>query len=716
MPGVACDRFDGQNLRADQFFLSHCHSDHMIGLENLVDELIHRNHVKVNHRINCSKISKAFLVNKYKRLDERFVRDLAPNEPVTLSIFDKAKKSMYNVRVTAIPANHCPGSIMFLYESLSDDGSSAAPTHRILYTGDFRFENIPLTSLNALHLNLEPIQVDEMYLDTTFCTPKYPTFPDRDEALRGIWEIVSGWIRKNGMYRKQRAKHVVLFHLPAQYGSEAILREIYEKSQTKWKIHVPERKYVDYLCFDDLGDCTDDNPNLAQWIHACSKKDDASRNGRNLPCQSHEPFEVCQIRPSAMYFNEARLKATQPRGVKCVGGNYYRVCYSCHSSRDELMDFVRYFKPRKLIPSVIPQGYSLEEVLSQFAEVLEPSSIEPSPELHVYQSLGNLPSEPSQGSPKHRSEETHQIRLLQSWTSPTGRQSSRKRRKSGSPLSMDVSSPSSPIPKKYLPQLDRRPLNPESSDESGGESMNLQQARSKRKSFQRSRSSKTNYSMPVVSSGNFIEVPNQQNRRASLPHNLKIPAITITPSSPSPDPNHPDYPEFFEDRLYLETKNSMSTSTESGDNHFTIGRDIRHFTRNSENSGSIESMETAASRERSELDISELNLRLSSDELQSSSALAGHSSSLEICYEKIVERQIEVVEVSDDNNSNSLNHSAKDTDVGTVEIIDGDEPDMEDEQSTPEIDVILSKADTEVERETCLKFAKSRAGKKYLNF
>ena len=26
----------------------------------------------------------------------------------------------------------------------------------------------------------------------------------------------------------------------------------------------------------------------------------------------------------------------------------------------------------------------------------------------------------------------------------------------------------------------------------------------------------------------------------------------MTPSSPSPDPNHPDYPEFFEDRLYLE--------------------------------------------------------------------------------------------------------------------------------------------------------------------
>ena len=32
---------------------------------------------------------------------------------------------------------------------------------------------------------------------------------------------------------------------------------------------------------------------------------------------------------------------------------------------------------------------------------------------------------------------------------------------------------------------------------------------------------------------------------------MKMPIIKVTPSSPSPDPNHPDYPEFFEDKLYL---------------------------------------------------------------------------------------------------------------------------------------------------------------------
>ena len=42
-----------------------------------------------------------------------------------------------------------------------------------------------------------------------------------------------------------------------------------------------------------------------------------------------------------------------------------------------------------------------------------------------------------------------------------------------------------------------------------------------------------------------------KERRKSMPSNMKMPIIKVTPSSPSPDPNHPDYPEFFEDPLYL---------------------------------------------------------------------------------------------------------------------------------------------------------------------
>ena len=45
-----------------------------------------------------------------------------------------------------------------------------------------------------------------------------------------------------------------------------------------------------------------------------------------------------------------------------VGGQYYRVCYSCHSSLTELMEFVKYFNPKKVHPSAKPPGMNLDQV------------------------------------------------------------------------------------------------------------------------------------------------------------------------------------------------------------------------------------------------------------------------------------------------------------------------------------------------------------------
>ena len=44
----------------------------------------------------------------------------------------------YSLRVTALNANHCPGSVMFLFEKLGGDGQVEL---RVLYTGDFRLED-----------------------------------------------------------------------------------------------------------------------------------------------------------------------------------------------------------------------------------------------------------------------------------------------------------------------------------------------------------------------------------------------------------------------------------------------------------------------------------------------------------------------------------------------------------------------------------------------
>ncbi len=145
-------------------------------------------------------------------------------------------------------------------------------------------------------------------------------------------------------------------------------------------------KFGDYLSSDDLGDCTDGDAKNAEWIHACSwersadgKKKRPKKSGqlflREIPCQSGRTFEVCQIRPSAMYFDRERLAELAKQGVatsgtedknigvmKNDGGQYYRVCYSSHSSLTELMEFVRHFKPQKIVPCVQPRGMTLDQV------------------------------------------------------------------------------------------------------------------------------------------------------------------------------------------------------------------------------------------------------------------------------------------------------------------------------------------------------------------
>ena len=201
LPGVACDRFTGCNINSDQFFLSHCHTDHMDGLDQLVTKLRAKNSVKVNHRVYCSRISKAFIVRKFPLLDEKFVKVLEPDEPDTFNVYDKPGDVMYKLRATGIPARHCPGSVMFLFEVMGAETEAEVKT-RILYTGDFRFDNFPLSSLTSLHGNDGiPLRIDELFLDTTFCQSRYPLFPAREQAQEKIWELVHDWVRKNGVYR-----------------------------------------------------------------------------------------------------------------------------------------------------------------------------------------------------------------------------------------------------------------------------------------------------------------------------------------------------------------------------------------------------------------------------------------------------------------------------------------------------------------------------------
>ena len=65
----------------------------------------------------------------------------------------------------------------------------------------FRFDhtsgNFVTPELASLHDRQgKPLPLDELYLDTTFCSPLYKTFPTREEAQEEIWRLCKKWVTK----------------------------------------------------------------------------------------------------------------------------------------------------------------------------------------------------------------------------------------------------------------------------------------------------------------------------------------------------------------------------------------------------------------------------------------------------------------------------------------------------------------------------------------
>ena len=232
---------------------------------------------------------------------------------------------------------------------------------RILYTGDFRFDDprTPLGSLpclQSLHRDGVPLVLDELYLDTTFCSLAFPAFPARKNAAEKMWEICQRWVRRNGMFKDSNPHHVVLLELSSTTGYETILQMIHHRSLNKWKVHVSEETPSSL----STSDWTSSDPSKAPWIHACGGAGGRRRRRSQscLPCQ-RGPFQVCLLSPGATFFTRQRMAELEAAGedpgiAVSEGGTNYRVCYSNHPSLLETEKFVKYFSPSLITPLALP--------------------------------------------------------------------------------------------------------------------------------------------------------------------------------------------------------------------------------------------------------------------------------------------------------------------------------------------------------------------------
>ncbi|KAF2773439.1 DRMBL-domain-containing protein [Teratosphaeria nubilosa] len=181
LPGLAIcvDAFRYGAVQGCQaYFLSHFHSDHYVGLTSSWND----------GPIFCSKVT-ANLVKQQLRVDPNFVIPLE---------FDKTIEvpGTKGVKVTMIPANHCPGSSLYLFEKVVGKKSNGEPRlQRILHCGDFR-----ACRAHVQHPLLMPDvqdkvtgktkeqKIDVCYLDTTYLHPKY-AFPSQSQVIQACADM-----------------------------------------------------------------------------------------------------------------------------------------------------------------------------------------------------------------------------------------------------------------------------------------------------------------------------------------------------------------------------------------------------------------------------------------------------------------------------------------------------------------------------------------------
>ncbi|KAM6456831.1 5' exonuclease Apollo isoform 1-T1 [Liasis olivaceus] len=276
--------------QARLFFLSHMHSDHTVGLSSTW-----------NQPVYCSPVSGQILHLRLK-VAKQWIRPLEVGDSHVVALDEMGRETM---TVTLIDANHCPGSVMFLFEGYFGV---------ILYTGDFRY---------TPNMQQEPVLknsklINFLYLDNTNCHPEV-VLPSRQQATEQIKRLI-----------RSHPDHQVKIGIYS-LGKESLLVELAQEFHT-WIVVSPQKlELMQLLEMEDVFTSEEG----AGWIHAVDFSEICKETITNWN-RSHPTIAI--------------LPTSRP--VKIKHPNIYVVPYSDHSSFQELLEFVAWLKPCSIIPVV----------------------------------------------------------------------------------------------------------------------------------------------------------------------------------------------------------------------------------------------------------------------------------------------------------------------------------------------------------------------------
>ncbi|XP_021774860.1 DNA cross-link repair protein SNM1-like [Chenopodium quinoa] len=302
-----------RNLRSEcsHWFLTHFHLDHYQGLTKSFSY----------GKIYCSMIT-AKLVNAKIGIPWDKLQVMPLNQKISVA----------GINVTCYDANHCPGSIIILFEP--PNGKA------VLHTGDFRFNEEMAKSASQLGCH-----IDTLILDTTYCDPQY-NFPKQEVVVQFIIEAIQA----------ESFNSKTLFLIGSYtIGKERVFLEA--ARVLRKKIYVPAAKLRLLECLElpaedmqwfTLNDRESNIHVVPMWTIASFKR------LKQLSCQYAERFSlIVAFSPTGWTFGKGKKTAGRA-GRRWQQGTIirYEVPYSEHCSFEELREFVKLTSPVKIIPSV----------------------------------------------------------------------------------------------------------------------------------------------------------------------------------------------------------------------------------------------------------------------------------------------------------------------------------------------------------------------------
>ncbi|XP_026753752.2 protein artemis-like [Galleria mellonella] len=335
IPGICVDNFNIINRSA--YFLSHCHTDHTEGLYS--DELLDSLEENVDTYIYVSEMT-ALIVEHEKYELKKYLKVLKLGEPTLVMLRSMPEENIEEcvITVTAIPAGHSLGSNMFLFQTNNKT---------ILYTGDFRISPNDIKKHRDFHSpqdRNEPIHLDTMYIDTTFLNGEHNVFMRRTEVIDYLTSEIKSWLDRDSENR-------VALSLSAKYGYESVFNEIYKRLRKK--VYVNDKIWSLYRKMPDrvIG-VTNDETKIR--IHVCHNKYSHYHHRRCVPNSPNANY--LYVRLSAMKWQNCSLEEVPFKSKD--QGTRLDVCFSTHCSRSELVHFVNYFSPKKVVgfPNPYPQS------------------------------------------------------------------------------------------------------------------------------------------------------------------------------------------------------------------------------------------------------------------------------------------------------------------------------------------------------------------------